>query len=302
MKKWMKIGGGIVAGLVVLLVAGVLFMARGQAIALVHNPPEGRDVIDRTPAEYNLKYEDLTLTAADGLHLAAWYIPSQNGAAVIAVHGFKADREEMLNEADMLARHGYGVLLIALRAHDHSEGEVITFGLNEVRDLEAAYQYLLARPEVDPERIGVLGNSMGGTVALLYTAQNPEIKAVVSQATFASLEKEVGTGIKRLLGLPPFPFAPLIQFFAEQEVGFRARDVSAEAHIGEISPRPVFLMQGGADTLVPPESGQILYDAAGQPKELWFDPALEHVRFDTERAAEYEQRVTAFFDQYLLQK
>ena len=59
-------------------------------------------------------------------------------------------------------------------------------------------------------------------------------------------------------------------------------------------------MQGGADTVISADSGQRLYDAAGEPKELWFDPALGHVEFDTERAAAYEKRVVAFFDKYLL--
>jgi len=94
----------------------------------------------------------------------------------------------------------------------------------------------------------------------------------------------------------------MIRFFAEREAGFNAGEVAAIAHIGEISSRPVFLLQGGADTTVPPNSGQKLYDAAGEPRELWFDPKLGHVEFDTKRADEYEARVVAFFDRYLLGK
>jgi fermentation-respiration switch protein FrsA (DUF1100 family) len=61
-------------------------------------------------------------------------------------------------------------------------------------------------------------------------------------------------------------------------------------------------MQGGADVVISADSGQRLYEAAGDPKELWFDPALGHVQFDKERAAEFEERVAAFFDKYLLEK
>ena len=93
---------------------------------------------------------------------------------------------------------------------------------------------------------------------------------------------------------------PLITFWAENETGFNKEDIDATKWIADISPRPVFLMQGGADTVISADSGQRLYDAAGDPKELWFDPALGHVEFDSERAAEYETRVVAFFDQYLL--
>jgi len=69
-----------------------------------------------------------------------------------------------------------------------------------------------------------------------------------------------------------------------------------------ITPRPVILMQVSADVVISADSGQRLYDAAGEPKELWFDPALGHVDFDSERAGEFEKRVTEFFDRYLLGK
>jgi fermentation-respiration switch protein FrsA (DUF1100 family) len=110
----------------------------------------------------------------------------------------------------------------------------------------------------------------------------------------------VATSVQHFTGLPEFPFVPLITFWAENETGFKKEDIDATKWIADISPRPVFLMQGGADTVISADSGQRLYDAAGEPKELWFDPALGHVEFDTKRAAEYEARVVAFFDKYLL--
>ncbi len=141
---------------------------------------------------------------------------------------------------------------------------------------------------------------MGASIVLLYTAQNPEIKAVVADSAFSSMRDTVETSIAFFTGLPPFPFAPMIVFFAERETGYSIDEVAAVDHIGTISPRPVFLMQGGADTIISTDSGQRLYDAAGEPKELWFDPDLEHVQFVTEYPSEFEQRVVEFFDQYLL--
>jgi fermentation-respiration switch protein FrsA (DUF1100 family) len=101
-------------------------------------------------------------------------------------------------------------------------------------------------------------------------------------------------------GLPAFPLAPGVQWFAEREAGFEVKAVAAVERIGAISPRPVFLMQGGADRIVPFDSGQRLYDAAGEPRELWFEPDVGHAAFGAERAEEYEARVAAFFDRYLL--
>ena len=302
MSKWLKVAGISLAVVLVVGFAALAVIANDQATALVHHPLEKRDPIDESPHDYGMNFESLTLMAEDGLHLAAWYVPSRNGAAIIVQHGYKSDREEMLDEAAMLAKHGYGVILVDLRAHGLSEGDQITFGVLETRDVDAAYEYLLTRSDVDPERIGALGNSMGAVTVLLYAAQNPKIKAVVSDSAFSSLQDEIAKGVQRVTGLPAFPFAPMIQFFAERQTGFSASEVAAAEHIGEISPRPVFILQGGADSLVPTDSGQKLYDAAGEPRELWFDPELDHVQFSTKRAEEYEARVVAFFDRHLLGK
>jgi fermentation-respiration switch protein FrsA (DUF1100 family) len=297
MRRWINL---IAFALVTLSLAGggiVLNISYTNADNFIHREEQ---FPAETPADYNLSYEDVTLTTGDGLKLAAWYVPSQNGAAVLALHGYHSTRDEMLNEAKLLADHGYGVLILEARAHGYSEGDLITFGLKETLDARAGLDYVLARPEVDPERIGALGNSQGAVTLLLAAAQYPEIKAYVGNSPYASLQDEIATGVKAFTGLDPFPFAPLIQFFAEREAGFTAEAVAPVNHIAEISPRPVFLMQGGSDATIPTDSGQRLYDAADEPKELWFDPELGHVQFDTKRPEEYERRVIEFFDEYLL--
>ena len=100
-------------------------------------------------------------------------------------------------------------------------------------------------------------------------------------------------------GWPTPLLAPLVQWFAERQAGFRAAEVSPVEHIGEISPRAVFLIQGGLDRTVPSDSGQRLYDAAGDPRELWFEPDMGHAPLSVEQPEEYEERVAAFFDRYL---
>lgn len=286
----------------VLLLFGVGVVAsylRGQL--LVHNPSSGRSHESRTPADYQMTYESLELQTQDGLKLAAWYVPSKNRAAVIMVHGHKANRADMLTRAQVLARHGYGILLLDLRTHGKSEGELITFGAKEAQDMDAAYRYLLTRPDVDASRIGAVGCSMGGAVVILSAAQNTGIKAVVAESAFAVLSDAVPSAISET-GLPPIIFAPIVQWFAEREIGFKAEEISPINYIGKISPRPIFILHGGKDLVVMPDSGQRLYDAAGEPRELWFEPGLGHVEFINTLPGEYERRVVKFLDQYLLSK
>jgi fermentation-respiration switch protein FrsA (DUF1100 family) len=75
--------------------------------------------------------------------------------------------------------------------------------------------------------------------------------------------------------------------------------VDAKPLIGRLSPRPILLLQGGLDTVVAADNGRRLYDAAREPKELWFEPELGHANFDREKPEEYERRVVGFFERAL---
>ena len=302
MKRANKITLGVIVGILLAAIIGAVLLTKSEAHNLITAPIETRNLPEETPANYNLPFEDVTVKSEDGLKLVGWFVPSQNGAVIILQHGYKSTREELLNEAEMLYRHGYGVLLTTVRAHDYSEGEMITFGMHEVQDIDAWYQYLLTRDDIDTNRIGMLGNSFGGMLVIQYAAQNKNIKAVVADSAFSSLNDTVSTSVAYFTDLPTFPFAPLIVYWAEQETGFKTEDIDATQWIAQISPRPVFLMQGGADVVISANSGQRLYDAAGEPKELWFEPNLGHVDFDSEMADEFERRVVEFFDHYLLDR
>lgn len=300
MNRITKIILSVFAILLVSITFVLLSRTRNEAYNLLHAPMADRELPSESPADYNLPFEDVEVTNGDGMKLVGWFIPSENGAVIIMQHGYKSTRKELLNEAEMMHRHGYGVLLTTVRAHDYSEGESISLGVNEMSDMEAWYQYLISRDDINPNQIGIIGNSYGGMLSIQYASQNENIKAVVANCAFSSMQDTVTTSVKHFTGLPEFPFVPLIVFWAERDTGIKMEEIDTTKWIPLISPRPVFLMQGGADTVISPSSGQILYDAAMEPKELWFDEALGHVDFDTDRAEEYERRVVAFFDQYLL--
>ncbi len=300
MKKRLKIALMVVAAILVMGVV-VLFLAmRPYGIKAVTYPMEKREQAKELPSDYGMPYEEVTVTTADGLKLVGWFIPSENGATVIAQHGYHGNRGNMLYDAEMLHRHGYGVLISTFRAHDKSEGEIITFGKLEMQDMEAWHQYLLSRGDVDPARIGILGESLGGLVAIHYAAENPNIRALVVHSALASMKDTLAKAVTHTTGLPAFPFAPMIQFWAEQKADIRAREIDSTKWIGQISPRPVFIMMGGADPDISIDSGQKLYDAAGEPKELWFEPTAKHHGLPEVAPEGYEQRVVGFFDQYLL--
>lgn len=302
MSRALRVVGWVAAGLAAVAAVGLLAFSRDQAITLITSPLETRRPVTRTPADVGLPYEELRVTSADGLSLAGWHVPSSNGATVMLQHGYKVNRGwRTLDIAAVLHRHGYGVLLTSVRAHDLSDGDLITFGRYEMEDLKAWHGYLQDAPQARDGSLGIFGNSMGGSLAIQFAAQTPAIRAVVAHSAFSSLLDTVNTSIRSFTGLPPFPFAPLIRFWVEREWGFDASGVDFTEWIDDIGPRPVLLMQGGADRRISPGSGQRLFDAARDPRELWFEPSLGHAEFHIERAAEFERRVIGFFDAHLLE-
>jgi alpha-beta hydrolase superfamily lysophospholipase len=299
LRRWQRWSVALVGLLLMAALTTFVLVCRSQAHTLVTNPLATRKMPTQTPAAFQLPYDDVEVTTSDGLTLPGWWIPPAGRGVIVLVHGYKGHRGQLLGIARVFHRHGYGLLIPALRAHDRSAGELISFGMAETKDLEAWQAYLHSRGDVDPARVAMLGVSMGAEIAIKYAAEHADIRALIADCAFSSVNDTVATSVRYFTGLPAFPFAPMIQFWMEHEVGFDASDLDATQWIPNISPRPVFVMQGGADVVISAESGRKLFAAAGQPKELWFEPTVGHAKFFDEMPQEYERRVVGFLDRYL---
>lgn len=141
--------------------------------------------ITSTPATVGLEYESVTLTTTDDVELAAWYVRGTNRAGLVIAHGAGSTRSDVLDEAAVLARAGYTLLLIDARGHGDSGGTAMDFGWFGDEDIAAGTEYLASRPEVDAGRIGVVGFSMGGEEAIGAAAADQRIRAVVAEGATA---------------------------------------------------------------------------------------------------------------------
>lgn len=156
-----------------------------------------------------------------------------------------------------------------LRGHGASNGDLVTLGYNEVLGVKEALAFALTQPGV--EHIGGWGGSMGAVTMIRTTVQHPKIEALVVDSPFAKLEDELELRV-------PYPLLkPLIRLFDERETRLRLDLVRPENGIGLISPRLVVLIQGTGDTMVPLDSAHRLYDAAGEPRELWMEPDVPYL-------------------------
>jgi pimeloyl-ACP methyl ester carboxylesterase len=281
--------GGIFLTCIIIGLIYVIVMTK-PAPSVIGNPPlssSGR------------VYQPLTLyNEGEDIHLSGWYIPSENRAAIILLHGYGSNRLEMVSRAEVLARHGYGVLLYDLRGHGESGGEVRAFGWQDVPDVKTALEFLSNREDVDPNRIGILGFSIGGQIAIRAAAEYEQIKAVIAddpgfvtvddappasntnQKIMNTLSWLYGRSVSLWTGIPIPPGVP--------------------EKIPGITPRPILFIDTG------PADGRGLvrhfYEIADQPKELWEIPETFHGgQFDA-RPQEYEERMIKFFDEALLKK
>ena len=144
------------------------------------NVPPGH-LGNATPSSRGLTYATVSFTASDGARLAAWYVPSHNGAAVVVSAGSGSTRAAVLDQGAVLARHGYGVLFIDNRGHGTSSGNAMDFGWWGERDLYGAVSFLENRPDVTNGRIAILGESMGGEEAIGAIGADSRIRAVIAE-------------------------------------------------------------------------------------------------------------------------
>lgn len=237
-----------------------------------------------------IAFQRITLVTEDEIELTAWYTPPRRGAVVLLAHGYGDNRPEWLHA--LLAKKGYGVLAWDARAHGESGGTVSALGYREVLDVKAALDFALTQPEV--RHIGGWGGSMGGATMIRAAAEYTQIEALVVDSVFSSLDAEVDF-------LSPYPiFNPMAKLFMSLGLGVNLDSISPEAVIGQISPRPVYIIQGKADEVAAPESPQRLFDAAHEPKFLWLQEDAIHLGIYIQNPGRYQRRVLRFFDEWLL--
>jgi pimeloyl-ACP methyl ester carboxylesterase len=244
--------------------------------------------------------EEVTFPAADGVPIHGWYFPVSQPRGVIA---YGPGRGRGLNGFDfryipLFNRNGYSLLLFDARGLGASGG-VSSMGALEWRDYLGAVDFLAAR---GVHRVGFCGGSQGGASAILAAARCPAAVAVVAESAYAAWAITVRAALQSYAHMPSVLARPGAWFLTRWiglRLGFRLGDAEPVRVIAALSPRAVLLIHGPHDPYIPTSEAQRLFDAAGQPKELWILPEAGHTQALELRPAEYETRVIAFFDRWL---
>jgi pimeloyl-ACP methyl ester carboxylesterase len=203
------------------------------------------------------------VTGPGGIGLAGWYVPAGNGdpdaVTVVIAHGWGSSKHDMLDRAAFLHEQ-YDLLLPDLRNHGQSGDAATTQGVREAGDLRAMIDWLEATKA--PERIAVLGVSMGGATALAEADRDERVDALIVESTHATLTSAITARLDRA-GYPlslPASWAVLLGSLIR--TGEDASSVDPIGSIGRLDERPVLLVYGGRDDTFGPHDGEQMRAAA----------------------------------------
>ena len=264
-----------------------LALALGACTGALFYPERG---LRGTPDRVGIAYRDITFSTADGVGLHGWFLPAEttddpSGACtVLFLHGNAQNISTHFAAVKWLPAEGYNVFLFDYRGYGRSAGAPSLPGLH--LDAVAALDTVFEMDDVDPGRIVVFGQSLGGAVAITALAQSQyrhRVRALITEGAFSSYR---GITREKLAGFwLTWPLqAPLSLTMNDDYKPLEA--------IATISPVPVLTIHGTADLVVPPHHGEALYAAAGAPREIWLLPDVAHI--ESTRDERHRRRLTGY--------
>ena len=244
-----------------------------------------------SPDLLGLKYEDVGFPAQDGTRLHAWFLPARGRVqgTILFLHGNAENISTHIMSVRWLPAQGFNVFLLDYRGYGASEGEPTAEGVQE--DVDAAMRTLLSRSDVDPDRIVVFGQSLGGAIAIYNVAHSPyrsHIRGLAVESAFASYRDIVREKLAAFWLTWPLQY-PLSWLVSDRHSPVRS--------VAEISPIPLLIMHGDRDPIVPVGDGRRLFDAAREPKQLWIVPGGGHIQAFQHQG--YRDRFVAWLEQVL---
>jgi uncharacterized protein len=280
---------------VVAMALAVAYLVVGYLVAARLSAP-ARKPFEATPADVGLRYREVGFRSSDGLSLRGWWIEGGGSSrAAVLVHGWGGDRSELhiLETALVYERAGFDVMIIDLRAHGESEGERVTVGYQEARDVRGALSWLQERG-YEPEGVVLHGWSLGGA-AVVQAAPGSGVAAVVEEAAYADLHPVLRERLPETSGLPAF-FNPGILLMGRLFLGIDPWAVRPEEEARQLSREgvPLMIIHSRDDGVVPFEHAEA-FAAAYPGATLWELRGYAHVAAHTH--PEYRERLLNFLEE-----
>ncbi len=240
--------------------------------------------------------ERIEIEAKDGLTLRGHFLPSPvpSDRIVILVHGYGGVGTDLAGFAYLYHQAGFHVMMPDNRGHGMSDGHYIGFGLHDREDCLSWSNYLIERIGRDA-KLFLHGVSMGGATVLMTSGEQlpPQIKGIISDCAYTSVNAVLAYQMKRMYRLPHFPFLGMTSVLTKLKAGYTFREASALKQVKKAQV-PILFIHGGADTFVPTDMVYELYEACPTEKELVVIPNAAHAMAYFEDPALYDDVVEKF--------
>ena len=299
--------GAWIAGLVVALAlaAALLWLAIGWlGHYRLNRPPRQTRPADFTftPWETDAAHEIAEFKTSDGVRLHGWFLRHEEESRVIVVmHGYRGEKSDVLGMSTALWRAGFDVLLFDFRGRGRSARAPITMGYWEAADLSAALDWVAGR--VPGARIGLLGFSMGGVVAIEGGADD-RVRAIVADSVFGSQREVIAHAAARdarrfLRWIPGGAFLPAMEWWHRRSGKPAFDEIAPSRRVAALAGKPILFIHGTRDHWIPLDHASRLVEAAPESSESWIvEGALHCGAYFLDRPG-YCRRVATFFEQHL---
>jgi fermentation-respiration switch protein FrsA (DUF1100 family) len=283
---------------VIVLLGSALALFLGGSTWLAFYPPVPRDLAGAENLDRRARH--VRIPVADGDSLDGWYLAPHNGALIVILHGYGRDHSRAWRYGGFLKDAGYGLLAFDFRSSRSSDRLPTTLGHHEVEDARAALTWVRAQPGLRSVPMGLFGESLGGSTALVAAADRPDVRAVVVDCAFATADLALADACQRRTHLPGHPVAQLFRAVGRLVTGCDPGTVDAVVASRALRDRPVFIIHSERDDRLSEAHPRALWAAAGSKDPLWLIPDAGHNEGWLRHRALYEKRVRAFFDHHLL--
>lgn len=256
-----------------------------------------------TGEEYDLSPVRLALTTSDGLEVTAYEVRAEDPKAVVVflsgIHNPSVTA--FFGHARMLLDEGYSSILLEMRAHGESEGDVIALGYEEHRDVRAVVEHVMADPAYGDVPVVVFGVSMGAATAINSVGQMPEIDGLISLSAYSSWDDVFvdNMGIPEPLATAQRAF---VRLYTGVKYGFGSGHIVPKRQIGELGDRPALIAHSTGDSQIPFASFGRLVERAPSHVELWAREGDKHFIVDDDsflepwNDPEYAGRIIGFLE------